>query len=196
MNSPLTSAAARSLTSEAEARASESGAALIAAEHAHRISVRRALLSGDHAPADSTASAVAEARTAHERATSALAVARDILGEAINAERSARLATLRDATEARIATIEAAGREADEALAVLLGKVATLRRIEDEARAAIRDVRPGREPVVNACRDVLADIAAHFRALASGLTPVLEPFASIRAVKATNRLRDAVATGD
>lgn len=190
------SAQLRAIVVQAESEAATTGARLIQAEHAHKLAIRSALVSGDHAAADVTALEAEAARNAHQRATASLTEARALFTEAVAAERADRLAKLREDVESCTTAIAAAAGDVDTAYATLLGKLALLRRLDNESRTKIRDVMPGREPIGSAIRDIPSDIASHLRSIASGNPANLEPFASVRAGKTINQLRAAVAGGD
>ncbi len=173
-----------------ETDAERTGAAVIAAETAHTFALRRAVETGDHAPADKTQAALDAARRAHARATALTDEARDLLTRAVRRERDAVREAARAEIEAELADMAETARGLDTAFAALTGQIVRLRDRETELHRKARDRfrAPWQSPLTLSAARLLS---SYLTARANGLSPELKPFIAETIESATANIRSA-----
>ena len=181
----------RPVVAELESACMDAGKVLVDAEHEHRLTTRRAVLSGDYGAPDATAAAVAEARKAHEQAKIARDEAAGLLAEAVARERAAEEDEIRDQVSGKVARVAAAASEADTHFAAFVGKLLEAKRLEIEAR---RLCETGlHQPVYGGglMTEAIADAAGFLQSLQTFVPAELRAFAGDRAARGVQRIKAA-----
>ncbi|MBU8538743.1 hypothetical protein [Falsiroseomonas tokyonensis] len=176
------------LVASLEADTNKTGDALIAAEHKHKLTVRRALLSGDHDSAELTRQGVEAARIAHQTASNRVLEARDLLREAIERDKALALEIAQREAGAIAHEITELADAADQALATFVRKVSQMRRLELLGRQVIEQRMNTRLDTGAVIGATYSDAENFLSAFRGNETITLKPFAKDRAAIATKRI--------
>lgn len=183
----------RAMVAQLESAAARTGEALQQAEHSRRLAIRSAILTNDHGAADESELVVAACRRAHEAATQRLTEARELLREAVEAERLAALDQLRASVQSRCADLEKFAAEAEAKLAEAVAALNRARSLENEMLVDVQRLRPVEAPLGRQLGYALSDVGTALKAAFSqGAPPEIAGLVITRADHATRALRRSV----
>jgi alpha-L-fucosidase len=181
---------------ELEDTLTSTGDALINAEKAHRAALRRAVETGEFAPTQRTQAARDVALTDHSAITSALAIARDMLREALAAEATAEKVSKAAAIEALLVEVAQHAADADRHFAAFAEALSAARRLELDAQRATVHAgfrAPWGGPEMGAACHATAQ---HLRALVTAISePGIEAWSAKAASSATRRIQASLSDG-
>lgn len=187
----LTSANIRAIIEETlDRKVAAAATALLKAEKAYGEEVQNSALSGAPCNRAGYLAGVERARTALAVERDTLAEAHRQLAQAIAREEAAARAVAQDGVRDLLAQLAKAGAEADEALALFLGKYQAARRIEREAQAVCK-LKIGNEVFGSSLPYVLGEAARHLESLRGGNPSDFEPWCAKWVGKGTSDIKRA-----